>query len=283
MLRQGNIVQTQQDVTVISATRGWLALDFKNVWTYRELLYFLVWRDVKVRYKQTALGAAWALLQPLAMMIVFSVFFGRLAGVPSDHVAYPLFTYAGLLPWGLFSGGVTRATASLVNSAPMIKKVYFPRITIPLAAVLIGLVDFGVALLLLAPLMLIYQVPLTLNVLWLPLFTLVTLAAAAGVGLWAGALNVQFRDIGYIIPFAVQLWLFITPIAYPITLMSDEWRLIYSLNPMAGAIEGFRWALFASPSFSPALTLVSALVAFLLLITGWIYFRRVERTFADIV
>jgi lipopolysaccharide transport system permease protein len=267
----------------VQPSRGWVSLKLGELWAYRELLYFLVWRDIKVRYKQTALGAAWAVIQPFFTMVVFSLFFGRLAGVKSDNVPYPIFAYAALVPWTFFANGLSESSNSLVGSANLIKKVYFPRLAVPAAAVLAGLVDFAVAFVVLVGMMFYYGVALTANVLWLPLFLLLALATAMGAGLWLSALNVQFRDVRYVVPFAVQFWLFATPIAYPSSLLPEPWRTLYGLNPMAGVVEGFRWALLGTETRPGAMTALSALAALLLLVGGAFYFRRMEKTFADVV
>src|SRR5215210_3583709 len=271
-------------VTVIRPSRGWVPVDLGELWEHRELLYFLVWRDVKVRYKQTFLGAAWAILQPVATMVVFSLFFGRLAGVPSDGVPYPVFSLAGLVPWTFFSTGLVQSANSLVGSQNLLTKVYFPRLAIPIAAVLAGVVDFAIAFLVLLGLMLSYGIaPPAARVLWLAPLLLLAFATALGVGLWLSALNVRYRDVRYILPFLVQLWLFATPIAYPSSLLSEPWRTLYGLNPMAGVVEGFRWALLGTDTAPGPILAVSSLVAVLILVTGAFYFRRMEKTFADVV
>ncbi len=267
----------------VQPSRGWVSLKLGELWAYRELLYFLVWRDIKVRYKQTALGALWAVIQPFFTMVVFSLFFGRLAGVKSDNVPYPIFAYAALVPWTFFANGLSESSNSLVGSANLIKKVYFPRLAVPAAAVLAGLVDFAVAFTVLVGMMLYYGVALTANALWLPVFLLLALATALGAGLWLSALNVQFRDVRYVVPFAVQFWLFATPIAYPSSLLPEPWRTVYGLNPMAGVVEGFRWALLGTETRPGAMATLSALAALLLLAGGAFYFRRMEKTFADVV
>lgn len=254
-----------------------------ELWEYRELVYFLAWRDIKVRYKQTFFGAAWAVMQPVLTMLVFSLFFGRLAGVPSDGAAYPLFTFAALVPWGFFSYGLTQSANSLVASSNVVKKVYFPRIAIPLATVLSGAVDFVLALAVLGLMMAAYGAPLTANALWLPPLFLLTFAAAFGAGLWLAALNVYYRDVRYTLPFVAQLWLFATPVAYPSSMIPDPWRTAYGLNPMAGVVEGFRWALLGTGSPPGPMVAVSAVAATLAAAGGAVYFRRMERTFADVV
>ena len=273
----------QATIMRIAPSRGWVSLKLREVWTYRELLYFLVWRDIKVRYKQTALGAAWAVIQPFFTMVVFSLFFGRLGRMPSDNVPYPIFAYAALVPWTFFANGLSESSNSLVGSANLIKKVYFPRLAVPVAAVLAGLVDFAVAFVVLVGMMLYYGVQPTAHVLWLPLFLLLALATALGAGLWLSALNVQFRDVRYVVPFVTQFWLFATPIAYPSSLLPEPWHTVYGLNPMAGVVEGFRWALVGTNTRPGALVALSALVAVLLLTSGAFYFRRMEKTFADVV
>ncbi len=265
----------------IEPSRGWVAVQLGELWAYRELLYFLAWRDVKVRYKQTALGAAWAILQPLFTMLVFSVFFGRLAGIPSDGAPYPLFALAALIPWTFFANALGQSSNSLVNSAHLIAKVYFPRLIIPLASVLGGLVDLAVASLIFVPMLLYYGVALSWRVVWLPGFALLALATALGVGLWASALNVEYRDVRHVIPFLTQIWMFLTPVVYPGSLVPERWRPLYSLNPMSGVIDGFRWALLGAGA-PPALPfLVSVTASLLILTTGALYFRRMEKTFAD--
>jgi lipopolysaccharide transport system permease protein len=268
----------------IVPARGWISLGLKEFWQYRELLYFLVWRDIKVRYKQTALGAAWAIIQPVMAMLVFSLFFGRLAKMPSDGIPYPLFTFAALVPWTFFANGLSQSADSLVGSANLLKKVYFPRLAIPVAAVLSGVVDFVLAFVVLLLLMVgYYGVWPTAAIVWLPAFVLLAVVTALGVGLWLSALNVQFRDVRYVLPFLVQFWLFGTPIAYPSSLLSEPWRTVYGLNPMAGVVEGFRWALLGSGSPPGPMILVSAVAALTLLVGGAYYFRRMEKNFADLV
>ncbi|MEM7586228.1 MAG: ABC transporter permease [Acidobacteriota bacterium] len=270
-------------VTRIQPTTGLASLQLGELWEYRELLFFLTWRDIKVRYKQTALGAAWAILQPLLTMLVFTIFFGRLAKIPSDDVPYPIFAYTALLPWQLFAYSMSQAGNSMVASQQLIKKIYFPRLVIPISAVLGGLVDFFLAFLVLIAMMVYYQVVPTQGILMLPFFVVLALATALAVGLWLSALSVKFRDVRYTLPFLTQFWLFITPIAYPTSLIAEEWRLLYGLNPMAGVVEGFRWALLGTSGSVGPMILVSALAVFVLLIGGLAYFRSLERTFADIV
>ena len=272
-----------RSLTVITPPHGWSSLGLGELWAYRELLYFLTWRDVKVRYKQTVLGASWAIIQPLSTMVVFSLFFGKLASIPSDGVPYPLFSFAALVPWTFFSNGLTQSANSVVLSQNLITKIYFPRLAIPLATVLSGLVDFVLAFLVLAGLMMYYGVVPGPRVLWLVPLVLLALATALGVGLWLAALNVQYRDVRYAVPFLTQLWLFATPVAYPSSLLDEPWRTLYGINPMVGVVEGFRWALLGSgPSPGPML-LVSTLAALFVLVGGSLYFRRMERTFADVI
>ena len=281
---------TREPATIrIEPSEGWTSLRLKEVWAYRELLYFLVWRDVKVRYKQTFFGVAWAILQPLMTMVVFTIFFGGLARVGSDGLPYPLFSYAGLLPWTFFAQGVSQASNSLVGSSNLIKKVYFPRLIVPLASVLGGLVDFAVAFGVLIGLMAYYGIGSSLSVVALPVFLLIATAAGLGVGLWLSALNVEYRDFRYVVPFLIQIWLFATPVIYPASTVQEKLQSmglptwLYGLNPMAGVVQGFRWALFGRSSFSAADLAASGAASVFLLISGAFFFRRMERTFADIV
>jgi homopolymeric O-antigen transport system permease protein len=264
------------------ARPGWVAINFAELWRYRELLVFHAARDIKVRYKQTVLGVAWAILQPGLTMVVFSVFFGQLAGVPSDGVPYPIFSFCALLPWQLFAYALTQSSNSLVDNAQMLTKVYFPRLIIPLASVLAGLVDFAIACLVLVALMFYYDIVPGWAALTLPLFTMLAVVAALAVGLWLSAFNVKYRDIRYTIPFLAQFWLFITPVAYSSALVPERWQAIYGLNPMVGVVDGFRWALLGKTPPGPML-MVSVTATALLLAGGLFYFRRMERTFADIV
>lgn len=268
----------------IAPSKGWVPLKLKDLWEYRELLYFLVWRDIKVRYKQTALGATWAIIQPFFTMVVFSIFFGHLAKVPSDNIPYPLFSFAALVPWTFFANGLSQSSNSLVGSGTLITKVYFPRLIIPLAAVFSGIVDFVLAFLVLLGMMVYYGLfPTTINVLWLPLFLLLALTTSLGVGLWLSALNVEYRDVRYIVPFITQFWMLATPIGYPSSLLQQPWRTLYGLNPMVGVAEGFRWALLGTNTAPGPIIAVSSAAAVLILVTGAFYFRRMEKTFADLV
>jgi lipopolysaccharide transport system permease protein len=267
----------------IRPSRGWVALGLGEVWKARELLAFLAWRDIKVRYKQTALGAAWAVLQPFLTMVVFSIFFGRLAGIPSDGIPYPVFAFCALLPWQLFAHALTESGNSLVSNQHLITKVYFPRLIVPMSAVIAGLVDFCIAFVMLFAMMAVYGVVPTAAVVWLPFFVLLALAAALSAGLWLSALNVQFRDVRYTIPFLTQFLFFVTPVTYPSSLVPETWRWLYGLNPMAGVVEGFRWALLGKTEGPGPLLAVSTAMVAVLLTGGLFYFRRMEKTFADVV
>ena len=269
--------------THIEPVKGWVSLNLAELWHYRELLYFFVWRDIKVRYKQTIMGVAWAIIQPFLTMVIFSLFFGKLAGVPSDDLPYPIFSYAALVPWTFFQNALTQASNSLVLSANMIKKIFFPRLTLPIATVLAGVVDFLLAFVVLIGMMVYYKTIPTVNVLWLPLFLLLALVTSLGAGLWLSALNVQFRDVRYTIPFLTQAWFFATPITYSSSLLPEFWRPFYGINPMVGVVEGFRWALLGTDTAPGPIVLVSAVVALLLMVSGAFYFRRMEKTFADVV
>jgi homopolymeric O-antigen transport system permease protein len=259
------------------------ALELREIWRYRELLYFLTWRDIKVRYKQTVIGAAWAILQPFLTMVVFSVIFGSLIRVPSDGVPYPIFSYAALLPWNFFAAALNRSSNSLVYDANLISKVYFPRLIPPMSAVLSVTLDFAVAFVILLAMMFYYGIVPGIAVLALPLFLLLALMTALGCGLWLSALNVKYRDIAYVIPFLAQFWFFVTPVAYPSSIIPEAWRAFYGLNPMSGVIEGFRWALLGTARVPGALIFTSTAVVVVILIGGLFYFRRVEDEFADVV
>ena len=267
----------------IAPSKGWVPLKLSELLEYRELLYFLVWRDIKVRYKQTALGATWAIIQPFLTMVVFSLFFGHLAKMPSDGIPYPIFSFAALVPWAFFANGLSQSSNSLVGSSNLITKVYFPRLIIPLASSFSGVVDFLIAFAVLIAMMLYYGLLPTLNALWLPLFLLLAMVTSLGVSLWLSALNVEYRDVRYVVPFITQFWLFATPIAYPSSLLHEPWRTIYGLNPMVGVVEGFRWALLGTKTAPGPIIAVSSAAAIVILITGAFYFRRMEKTFADIV
>jgi lipopolysaccharide transport system permease protein len=271
-----------EPLVVIQPSNRWSILSFKDIWAYRELLFFLTWRDVKVRYKQTALGAAWAILQPLFMMIIFTIFFGRLAGVASAGIPYPLFALAGLVPWTFFSNAITASGNSLVGSANLITKVYFPRLIVPAAAMLAGLIDFLLAFLLLVILMIYYRVTPTVQMLFLPVLILLTALFSLGVGTWMSALNVKYRDVRFALPFLIQLWLFVSSVILPSSSIPQKWRWLIMLNPMSGIIEGYRAALFGLPFDWPALGIASALTIVVLLYAIYA-FGRVERSFADII
>jgi len=274
-------------VVVIQPTRGWASLQLRAVWEYRELLYFLVWRDLKVRYKQTALGVAWIVLQPVASMVVFSGLFGVLLKVPSGDVPYPVFLYAALLPWNYFASSLTRSSTSIVGSANLITKVYFPRLIIPLAGVLSGLVDFCIAFLILIALMVFYGLAPSAAAALLPLFLLLAVVTALGFGLWLSALNVRYRDVNHLLPYLVQIWMYLTPVIYGSTLLPERFRWLLALNPMTAVTEGFRWALLgrylADARAPQPLVLVSVAIALVVLASGLVVFRRTERTFADII
>ncbi len=272
----------QTQPILIEPPRRWESLDLREFWRYRELLYFLAWRDIKVRYKQTVIGMAWAVLQPFLTMVVFSIIFGALLRVPSDGVPYPVFSYAGLLPWNFFAGALTRSGNSLIADANLISKVYFPRLILPLSAVMSLVLDFAVAFVILLLLMLFYHIVPGVAVVTLPLFLLLALMTALACGVWLSAVNIKYRDVAYVIPFLTQFWLFVTPVAYPSTVIPEPWRVFYGLNPMAGVVEGFRWALLGQENLAWELVFVSVLVVLALFISGLFYFRRMEHEFADI-
>jgi lipopolysaccharide transport system permease protein len=274
---------TNSPVVIIEPLQGYVSFQLGELWEYRELLFFLIWRDVKVRYKQTLLGGAWAILQPLLTMIVFSVIFGYLARLPSDGAPYPIFTYTALLPWQLFAHALTQSSNSLVMNRQLITKVYFPRLVIPIAAVLAGLVDFGIGFIVLLGMMFYYGMMPTLASLAIPLFLFQTVATALAAGLWLAALNVRYRDVQYTLPFLTQFWLFITPVAYSTSLVPERWRVFLGLNPMTGVVEGFRWALLGKSDDVGVLVFVSAVMVVGLLLGGLVYFRRMEGEFADVV
>ncbi len=267
----------------IEAARAWPSLKLGELWGYRELIYFLAWRDIKVRYKQTVLGAGWAIVQPLFTMLLFSLFFGRLARVPSDGIPYPLFSFCALVPWSYFSNGLTHASNSLVSNSSLIKKVYFPRLAIPTAKVLSALLDFGLAFVLLLGMTFYYGLHPTFRMLWVPLFLLLAMVTALGAAFWLSALNVRIRDVEQALPFLTQVWLFATPIAYPSSLLSQPWRTLYGINPMVGVVEGFRWALLGANTTPGPMLVVSSLVAAAVLVIGAFWFRRLEKTFADVL
>lgn len=266
---------------VIRPSKGWVALNLMDLLNYRELIFFLTWRDISVRYKQTILGVAWAIIQPFFTMVVFTIFFGQLGKIPSDGLPYPVFSFCALLPWQLFAYSLTESGNSLIANQNLITKVYFPRVVIPMAATMGGLLDFVIAFVMLLGMMLFYQIRPTLAVWTLPLFVLLALITAMGTGLWLSALNVEFRDVRYTIPFLTQFWMFITPIAYPASIVPEQWRVLYGINPMVGVVEGFRWALLGNGNPPGPLMVVSVLAAIGLFVSGLYYFKRMERSFAD--
>jgi len=268
---------------IIEPPQGLFDFDLREVIRYHELLFFLVWRDIRVRYRQTVLGAIWALLQPLLTMVVFSVIFGRFAKLPSQGVPYPIFTFSGLLPWQLFSTALSRSSGSVVSEGRLISKIYFPRLIIPLSSVGAGLIDFGLSFLIYLGLMAFYSVPLTWKMALLPLFVFIALLTALSVGLWLSALNVQYRDVRYMIPFMATAWMYITPVAYSATIVPERWRVLYGLNPMVGVVEGFRWMLLDTPFPDPRMFAISIAMVVILLAGGLVYFKRMENYFADVI
>lgn len=279
----------QGDYLVLRPSKGWASLNLRDLWAYRELLFFMTWRDLKVRYKQTALGVSWAILQPFLTMVVFSIFFGNLAKVPSDNVPYPVFAFVGLLPWGLFAKALNDASRSLVGHQSMVTKIYFPRLILPVASILAGIVDFLIASLVLAGIIAYYvwkgqmQFTWSLSLLTLPLFLLLALTTALGTGLWLSALYVRYRDVGHLLPFLSEFWRILSPVVYSTTLIPERWRLVYALNPLSGVLNGFRWAILRTPTGPGPDMIISTGVALLLLVSGLFYFRRMERTFADTI
>ena len=266
----------------LQPSQGWNNRTIADIWAYRELLYFFIWRDIKVRYKQTLLGAGWAIIQPLMTMVVFTIFFGHLAKVPSDGLPYPVFSLMALVPWTYFASALAGCSTSLSGYQHIISKVYFPRLIIPIAAVIAPLVDFAIGFVILIGFMMWYRITPGPSIVWLPALMLLAVATAASVGVWLAALNVRYRDVRYVVPFVVQLWMFATPVAYPASLVPSRWRAVYGLNPMAGVIEGFRWALAGGPA-PGVITVVSAAVVVVLITGGAMYFRRLEGTFADVI
>jgi lipopolysaccharide transport system permease protein len=278
-------VAAEVPVFRIEPSRGWVSLQLGELWEYRELLYFLTWRDIKVRYKQSILGAAWAIIQPFVAMVVFTIFFGRMANLGPADVPYPIWNYAAMVVWTFFAFALTQSSNSLIGSSGLLKKIYFPRLVVPLASTLSGLVDFFIAMLVLVPMMIYYGYVPTLNALWLPALLLLALITSLGVGLWLSALNVQFRDVKYTVPFLAQIWFFATPIVYSVDdkITDPFWKTIYNLNPMVGVTEGFRWALLGLDT-KPGIAILGSVVASSLIFTGGLfYFRRMEKTFADVV
>ena len=274
--------RTSGPTTVIRPLSGWMPINFRELWMYRELLYFLTWRDIKVRYKQTAIGAAWAIIQPIVMMVVFTFLFGNLLNVPSEEIPYPLFNSVVLVPWMFFAQGITLASNSLVSNVSLVQKVYCPRLALPVAGILSPLVDFVIAFVILIGMMFYFGYPPTLRILWLPAFLLLAVMTALGVGLWLSAINVRYRDVRYAVPFLVQLWFFVSPVVYGSSLLPESWRVVYGLNPMVGVIEGFRWSLLGTNP-PGSLMMVSAIIVIVLLVSGAFYFRRMEKTFADVI
>ncbi len=267
----------------LQSSKGWVSLNLRELWEFRELLYFLTWRDIKIRYKQTALGASWAIIQPVFTMIVFSIFFGKLAKMPSDGIPYPIFSFTALVPWTLFVYGLMQSSNSLVGSANLIRKVYFPRLVIPISSLLSGVADFLVAFAVLLCMMAYFKIVPSIHVIYVPFFLLLTIVTSLGVGLWLSALNVQYRDVKYVVPFLTQFWMYATPIAYPSSLLHEPWRTLFGLNPMTGVVEGFRWSLLGSKTYPGSMLIMSTAVALLMLVSGAYYFRRMERTFSDLV
>lgn len=276
------IALPEKPIVVIEPRRGWVSLNLRDLWHYRDLLYILTMRDIRVRYKQTALGAAWAIIQPLATMLILTLFFGRFAGIPSDGIPYPIFTFAGLLPWIFFSNAVTNSGNSLVGSSSLITKVYFPRMIIPMASVASGLLDLAIGFVLLAVLMVYYGVGLSINILMIPVLIVLTSLLAIGIGMWTSALNVKYRDIRYALPFLIQLGLFATPIIYPASLVPEKWRWLIALNPLTGQIEAYRAAIFGH-AFDWQLLSVSAVLTFGILLYSMYTFVKMERSFADVI
>ena len=279
------ITKPEPTTIYIKPSKGLAALNLRDLWIYRELVYFMIWRDVKVRYKQTMLGAAWAIIQPVMTMLVFTFLFGRIAKLPTDgDIPYPIFSYTALLPWGLFVAALNQASRSLTANQNMVTKIYFPRLVLPLASILSGLVDFVIAFVILIGLMFYYGVTPSITALWaLPLFLLLAIITAFGVALWLSAINVQYRDVNYALPFMTQFWMFLTPVAYSSNLISEQWQLVYALNPMAGVVNGFRWALLGTNTGPGPEMAVSIIISIIVLISGLFYFRNMEKTFADTI
>lgn len=277
-------VNPSTEVVTIQPVHGLVGLNLKEVWRYRELVYFLTWRDLKVRYKQSVLGVLWAILQPFLAMVVFTIFFGNLAKVPSDGIPYPIFSYTALVPWTFFAGALNVSARSMLTSGNMISKIYFPRIIVPLASIMANLVDFFIAFVILIFMMMFYHIPITINILWLPLFLLMSIITAMAVGLWLSALVVMYRDFGYLLGYIAQFWQFVSPVIYSASLVPSKYRLLFSLNPMTGVLEGFRWALLGTArSVTPIMFAISATISLILFVTGMFYFRRMERIFADMI
>ena len=283
-----SVIETQREdrsipITQVRPSKGWSGINLRELWRYRELVYFLIWRDIKVRYKQTMLGAAWAIIQPFFTMVVFSIFFGKLANIPSDDIPYPIFAYTALLPWQLFEGGIRKAGKSLVSGRNLITKVYFPRLAVPISSVISGLVDFALAFVVLLGMMWFYGYRPTSAIWFTPLLLILALITAMGTGLWLSALNVEYRDVGYLMPFILRVWFFLTPITYSASIVPEAYQTLYALNPMTGVVQGFRWAMLGEGSSPSIILLASTVASLVLLISGALYFRRMERTFADVV
>jgi len=283
-----SVIETQREdrsipITQVRPSKGWAGINISELWRYRELVYFLIWRDIKVRYKQTLLGAAWAIIQPFFTMVVFSIFFGELAKIPSDDIPYPIFAYTALLPWQLFEGGISKAGKSLVAGRSLITKGYFPRLAVPISSVISGLVDFALAFVVLLGMMWFYGYSPTSAIWFTPLLLILALITAMGTGLWLSALNVEYRDVGYLIPFILRVWFFLTPITYSANIVPEAYQTLYALNPMTGVVQGFRWAMLGEGSAPSIILLASTAASLVLLISGALYFRRMERTFADVV
>lgn len=272
---------------VIEPSKGWYSLQLRSIWQYRELLYFLVWRDIKVRYKQTALGVTWVILQPVVSMVVFTILFGYLLQVPSGDVPYPIFSYVALLPWNYFASSLNKSSTSLIQNTNLVTKVYFPRMVIPISSVLSGLVDFAIGFLILIILMFIFKVPLAPSILLLPAFLFLAMLTALGFGFWLSALNVRYRDVNYLVPFILQIWMYLTPVIYGVDLIPEPYRFLLAFNPMTAVVEGFRWALLGphleSAQAPGTILIFSFLISVLVLISGAVFFRRTERTFADVI
>jgi lipopolysaccharide transport system permease protein len=272
------------ELVTIKPVKGWVPLNLKDLWHYRELVYFLTWRDLKVRYKQSVLGVLWALLKPFMNMVVFTIFFGQLAKIPSDGIPYPIFSYTGLLPWGFFAAALEVSARSMLQSGGMVSKIYFPRIIVPLSSVFANLVDFLIAFTILIGMMFYYQITPTINTLWLPVFILLAMITAIGVGLWFSALLVMYRDINYMLPFITEIWKFVSPVVYSATMIPEKWQWLYSINPMAGVVSGFRWALLGQPeTISFSSLAISGAISLIIFISGLYFFRRMERIFADMI
>lgn len=284
-MKQGRLESSRlPELVVIKPVKGWVPLNLKDLWLYRELIYFLTWRDLKVRYKQSVLGVLWAILKPFLNMVIFAIIFGTLAKVPSDGIPYPIFSYTGLLPWGFFAAALEVSARSMLQSGGMVSKIYFPRIIVPLSSVLANLVDFLIASIILIGMMAYYQITPTINILWLPLFLLLAMITAIGVGLWFSALLVMYRDVNYLLPFITEIWKYISPVVYSITLIPEKWQWLYSINPMSGVIFGFRWALLGKPESIDLVSIaISSAIALIVFISGLFFFRRMERVFADMI